>query len=93
MLSQSENNNHNNFMANSIGSDQLREVRSLAQYHTDNYVVETIFKLQTEGLLLNHYAIKNTRLGVMKYAFSPHSVINSPSTLRQVTKSPQFAYL
>ena len=34
MLSQSENNNHNNFMANSIGSDQLREVRSLAQGHT-----------------------------------------------------------
>lgn len=36
MLSQSENNNHNNFMVNSIGSDQLREVRSLAQYYTDS---------------------------------------------------------
>ena len=70
-----------------------KEIKWLIQYHTDNYVVETIFKLQAEGLLLNHYAIKNTRLGVMKYAFSPDSVINSPSTLRQVTKSPQFAYL
>lgn len=41
---------------------------------------------------LSHDAKKNTRLGIMKYPFSPHSAINSPTDQRQITDRPPFSY-